>query len=112
MSPSVGLVVCGMSIISVAALRGVEIGVDLDTSERGIDTERDCFASGESARWMLPGVLGCIGESPASVVRTTLGVCPSDCCWAVFDDETEVLIAPEIVRPRGRISEVVRGRGC
>lgn len=80
-----------MSTSSVAALRGVEIGVGLDLSERTGETDVPRWPveeAGEPFRCKLPGVDGCTGES-FSLVSTRFGGL-----------EKLVSIAPEMVRPR------------
>lgn len=80
-----------MSTNSVAALRGVEIGVGLDLSERAGETDVPRWPdddAGEPFRCKLPGVDGCKGES-FSLVSTKFGVLVK-----------LVSIAPDMVRPR------------
>lgn len=96
-----GLVVWGISMTSVALLRGVEMGVGRDEpewTERDRDSERGRLSRGELDRWMLPGIDGCFWSSSPSAVRTTFG----------FG------FALEIVRPRGMLltSDKVRARVC
>ncbi len=91
----------GISMTSVALLRGVEMGVGRDEpewTERDRDSERGRLSRGELDRWMLPGIDGCFWSSSPSAVRTTFG----------FG------FALEIVRPRGMLltSDKVRARVC